>query len=54
MLVLGQGKVLEFDTPVALLAKEESEFYKLCKESGDLETLKELAEAHSAPGVEQV
>ena len=48
VLVLGQGQVIEYDTPSELLARgEQSEFYKLCKESGDLEKLKSIAEAHA-------
>lgn len=48
VLVLGQGEVIEYDTPSALLAKEDSEFYRLCSETGDLARLKELADAHAA------
>jgi ABC-type multidrug transport system fused ATPase/permease subunit len=48
VLVLGQGEVLEYDTPSALLAKEDSEFYRLCSETGDLQRLKELADGHAA------
>ena len=48
VLVLGQGEVLEYDTPSVLLDKEDSEFYKLCKESGDLDRLREIARVHEA------
>jgi len=48
VLVLGQGEVIEYDTPSALLAKEGSEFHRLCSETGDLQRLKELADAHAA------
>lgn len=48
VLVLGSGKIIEYDTPAALLDKgESSEFYKLCKESGDLEKLKSLAKSRA-------
>ncbi|KAK6465616.1 hypothetical protein DFJ63DRAFT_25619 [Scheffersomyces coipomensis] len=36
ILVLDHGKVKEFDTPENLLNDETSEFYSLCKESGNL------------------
>lgn len=46
--MLGQGEVIEYDTPSALLAKEDSEFYRLCSETGDMQRLKELADGHAA------
>lgn len=36
IVVLEQGQVKEFDTPQALLANEDSEFYSMCKEGGYL------------------
>ena len=44
ILVLGNGNVLEFDTPWNLLEKEDSEFSELCRRSGEFDLLKELAE----------
>lgn len=47
VLVLAQGEVVEYDTPAELLKKEDSEFYKLCKETGDFDKLQEAAFAHA-------
>ena len=44
VLVLDDGIVLEYDTPLNLLANEKSSFFALCKKSGELETLKDMAE----------
>lgn len=48
MLVLSHGEVVEYDSPANLLSKGEegSEFAKLCKESGEYEKLKEIADEH--------
>ena len=43
VLVLDKGKVLEYDSPSNLLAKESSSFYQLCAQSGDLDLLKDMA-----------
>ncbi|KAI3626411.1 hypothetical protein CBS9595_001772 [Malassezia furfur] len=43
VLVLDQGKVLEYDTPANLLANTHTEFYALCKRSGELDALTEAA-----------
>jgi len=48
VLVLSHGEVLEYDTPSALLAKKDSEFGRLCKETGDFDNLKEIADKHVA------
>eukprot|EP00953_Heterococcus_sp_UTEX-ZZ885_P023646 12987-Heterococcus_DN1.PRE.3 len=49
ILVLGAGKVLEYDTPIALLRNKESTFYGMCQQTGDLRNLIRLAEeAHTA------
>jgi ABC-type multidrug transport system fused ATPase/permease subunit len=49
ILVLGAGKVLEFDTPIALLRNKESTFHGMCQQTGDLRNLIRLAEeAHTA------
>ncbi|CAH7688816.1 hypothetical protein BY996DRAFT_4577718 [Phakopsora pachyrhizi] len=42
VLVLGDGRVLEFDSPSALLDKEDSVFKQLCEKSGNFEELKEM------------
>ena len=44
ILVLGEGKVLEFDTPWNLLEREEGEFTDLCRRSGEFDLLKKLAQ----------
>ena len=41
--VLDQGHLLECDTPATLLAKEDSAFHTLCRNSGDYEELKRRA-----------
>jgi ABC-type proline/glycine betaine transport system ATPase subunit len=44
VMVLGEGKIIEFDTPANLLANRDSEFYALCKATGkEFSTLKGLA-----------
>ena len=45
VMVLGEGKIIEFDTPANLLANRDSEFYRLCKATGkeEFSTLKALA-----------
>jgi len=44
VLVLDHGVVLEYDTPLNLLADEKSSFFALCEKSGEMEALKEMAE----------
>lgn len=48
VLVLSQGEVVEYDTPSNLLSKGEegSEFAKLCKETGEFDKLKEIADGN--------
>jgi ABC-type multidrug transport system fused ATPase/permease subunit len=48
VLVLAQGEVLEYDTPSALLAKPDSEFARLCQETGDFDQLRKMADAHAS------
>ncbi|WFD25646.1 hypothetical protein MNAN1_000609 [Malassezia nana] len=43
VLVLGQGKVIEFDSPYSLISNTNSSFYQLCAKSGEMETLKAIA-----------
>ena len=43
VLVLDQGKVVEFGRPRNLLMKEGSLFYQMCAKSGDLAKLQRLA-----------
>ncbi|GAA5985560.1 hypothetical protein JCM11641_007994 [Rhodosporidiobolus odoratus] len=48
ILVLHHGVVQEYDTPLNLLAKEDSAFAALCRKSGEYEILKEMAETGTA------
>ena len=45
VMLLDDGKIVEFDTPENLLANRESKFYALCKATGkeEFSTLKRLA-----------
>ena len=43
ILVLGDGNVLEFDTPAALLAKEGGAFREMCMRSADWDELRQTA-----------
>ena len=45
VMLLEDGKIVEFDTPVNLLANRDSKFYALCKATGkeEFSTLKRLA-----------
>lgn len=43
VLVLDHGVVLEYDTPAALLSRDDSAFSALCRKSGELDILKEMA-----------
>ena len=47
VLVLGKGRVLEYDSPHALLSRKYSVFYELCEQSGELELLKSMAADHA-------
>ena len=47
VLVLGKGRVLEYDSPHALLSSKDSVFYELCEQSGELELLKSMAADHA-------
>jgi hypothetical protein len=55
VLVLEQGKVAEYAPPLQLLRDENSLFYALCKKSGALQELLEVAlaehEAKAAAGL---
>ena len=44
VLVLGKGRVLEYDSPSRLLANPNSTFHMLCERSGDLAQLKAAAD----------
>ncbi|GAA5922614.1 uncharacterized protein JCM15063_003362 [Sporobolomyces koalae] len=44
VLVLDHGVVLEYDTPLNLLARENGSFRALCEKSGEMEILKAMAE----------
>ncbi|KDN42598.1 hypothetical protein K437DRAFT_158415 [Tilletiaria anomala UBC 951] len=53
VLVLDNGKVVEFDSPKNLLENSEGHFYKMCKHSGDFDTLQRMAnEPHPKINVE--
>ncbi|GES92340.1 multidrug resistance-associated ABC transporter [Rhizophagus clarus] len=43
VLVLDQGRVLEFDSPYNLISNPDSKFYQMCKQSGEFDILKSLA-----------
>ncbi|KAI5479254.1 ATP-binding cassette transporter [Pseudohyphozyma bogoriensis] len=43
VMVLDQGRIVEFDKPSTLLRRDDSVFHGLCRESGDYEELKEMA-----------
>jgi ABC-type multidrug transport system fused ATPase/permease subunit len=44
ILVLGQGKMLEYDTPKALLENKQGHYHALCNDSHEKEELYALAE----------
>lgn len=41
VLVMGEGKVMEFDTPLALLKKQGGVFRAMCRASSDWSKMKE-------------
>ncbi|KAH3683179.1 hypothetical protein WICPIJ_005848 [Wickerhamomyces pijperi] len=43
ILVMDSGEVVEFDHPFTLLSNEDSIFYSMCKDSGELDVLIQLA-----------
>jgi ABC-type multidrug transport system fused ATPase/permease subunit len=45
VLVLGEGKVLEFDTPAALLKEQGGVFRAMCRASSDYSKMKEKVKA---------
>ncbi|CAM9473514.1 unnamed protein product [Ectocarpus fasciculatus] len=48
VLVLDQGQVAEYDTPLALLQDPYSQFRGMCEKAGDLEGLKRVAQEAAA------
>ncbi|GAA6053294.1 hypothetical protein JCM3770_006670 [Rhodotorula araucariae] len=48
ILVLDHGRVVEYDSPAALLARDDSAFAALCRKSGEFELLKEMADKAAA------
>ncbi|CAN3503757.1 ATP-dependent bile acid permease [Diutina catenulata] len=49
ILVLDAGEVAEYDDPYTLISNKESQFFRLCENSGELDSLVRLAkEAHKA------
>ena len=48
ILVLDQGQVVEFDSPAALITKEDGIFYGMCKQSGHFDELCVAAERKTA------
>jgi ABC-type multidrug transport system fused ATPase/permease subunit len=49
ILVMGEGKVMEYEQPRLLMEKEGSEFRKMVEESGEREALEEIINGTSAP-----
>ena len=45
ILVLDQGQILEFDNPLTLISDSESVFYKMCRNSGEFDSLLALAKS---------
>ncbi|KAI9483188.1 MAG: P-loop containing nucleoside triphosphate hydrolase protein [Benjaminiella poitrasii] len=45
ILVLDQGEIVEFDSPLTLINNPESSFYKMCRNSGEYDALINLARA---------
>ncbi|OAD06293.1 hypothetical protein MUCCIDRAFT_139417 [Mucor lusitanicus CBS 277.49] len=45
ILVLDQGRIDEFDNPYTLISNPESSFYKMCRNSGEFDSLYELAKS---------
>ncbi|KAL7329109.1 hypothetical protein PS15p_207267 [Mucor circinelloides] len=45
ILVLDQGQILEFDSPLTLITNPESSFYKMCRNSGEFDSLVALAKS---------
>ncbi|CAO3621789.1 unnamed protein product [Mucor fragilis] len=45
ILVLDQGHILEYDSPLKLIANPESSFYKMCRNSGEFDSLVALAKS---------
>ncbi|KAK4518579.1 uncharacterized protein ATC70_008798 [Mucor velutinosus] len=45
ILVLDQGQILEFDSPLTLITNPESSFYKMCRKSGEFDSLVALAKS---------
>lgn len=45
ILVMNQGKVLEFDSPWNLIQDEKSTFYNMCRKSGEFDILYSLAKS---------
>ncbi|CAO3630134.1 unnamed protein product [Mucor hiemalis] len=43
ILLLDQGKIIEFENPLTLLENSDSSFYKMCRNSGEFDSLMELA-----------
>jgi ABC-type multidrug transport system fused ATPase/permease subunit len=48
VLVLGEGRILEFEAPRILLSQQDSVFGELCRKSADWPVLKAMIEEHSA------
>lgn len=45
ILVLDQGEIIEFDSPLTLINNSDSAFYKMCKNSGEFDSLIALAKS---------
>jgi ABC-type multidrug transport system fused ATPase/permease subunit len=46
ILLLDQGEIIEFDNPLVLISNPESSFYKMCRNSGEFDSLLELAKSN--------
>lgn len=45
ILVLDAGQIVEFDNPLTLISQSESAFYKMCRNSGEFDSLLSLAKS---------
>lgn len=45
ILLLDHGEILEFDNPLTLISNPDSSFHKMCRNSGEFDSLVELAKA---------
>lgn len=48
VLVMDQGRIIEYDTPLRLLGRPDGLFYSMCERTGDLERLLAMAKEAAA------